>query len=75
MAGREIDPEARRARRQRVDSLIGKLRAGIAQRALFGEGSLEWYDVDELAHELHGMRQHIRRTLSAPKPYGGSRGR
>lgn len=76
MASQQIDPEIRRARRQRVEELIGKLKAGIAQRGLTGEGSLWDFDIDELARELGGakghggMRGHIRRTLSAPPPRG-----
>lgn len=73
MAARQIDPEARQARRQRVDELIAKLKAGIAQRALFDEGSLWDYVVDDLADELDGMRRQIRRTLSAPAPRGFGR--
>jgi hypothetical protein len=74
MAARQIEPDARRARRQRVDELIGKLKEGIAQRALTGPGSLFGFDIDKLAYELEGMRRHIRRSLSAPEPNGlGSR--
>jgi hypothetical protein len=70
MASRQIDPEARQARRQREQELIGKLKAGIAQRALFDKGSLWDFDIDDLAYELEGMRRHLRRTLSAPNPRG-----
>ena len=54
MANRQADPDRRRARRRRVKELIGKLEAGVAHRALSGEGSLD---------------QHIDYTVEARYPH------
>jgi hypothetical protein len=69
---RQIDPDLqqqrRRTRRERVDQLVEKVRAGMTQRKPYDEGSLWSHDIRDLKHEVwgrNGIRDHLRTKLVA----------